>query len=66
MSAKKLKTPRKFKNQKSLFKWQKQNIKHIKRIDNNGHISDLVQVFLHSEHGELNQVLKQAKTSNCK
>ena len=35
----------KIQNAKSLMKWQNQMIKHIKRMDNNCHITDLVQAF---------------------
>ena len=32
--------PRKIQNEKFLIKWQNQNPKHIKRMDNNCHISE--------------------------
>ena len=42
---------------KSLFKCQSQKIKHIKRMDNNGHIPDLIQAFSYAENGGPNLVL---------
>ena len=44
-------------NRKSRMKWQNQMIKHIKRMDNNYHIPDLVQAFLNVENDGLNLVL---------
>ena len=49
--------PMKFQNRKSLIKWQNHRIKHIKRMDNNCHIPDLVQAFSNLENGGLNLVL---------
>ena len=40
------------------FKWQNQKLKHIKRMDNNFHIPELVQAFSYVEHGRLNQVYR--------
>ena len=34
---------------KSLFKWQNQKLKHIKRMDNNCQVFDLVQAFAYLE-----------------
>ena len=42
---------------KSLIKWQNQMTKHIKRMHNNCHISDLVQAFSNAENGGMNLVL---------
>ena len=50
------KTPRKIQNGKYLIKWQNQTIKHIKRIENNCHIPDLVQAYSYEENGGLNLV----------
>ena len=51
------KTPRKFQNGKSLIKWQNQKIIHIKRMNNNCQIPNLVQAFSDVENGSLNLVL---------
>ena len=42
---------------KTLIKWHNQKLKHIKRIDNNCHIPDLVHAYSYVENGELNLVL---------
>jgi hypothetical protein len=42
---------------KSLIKWQNQMTKHIKRMDNDCHIPDLVQAFSNEENVGLNLVL---------
>ena len=47
----------KIENGKSLIKWQNQKHKHIKRIDNNCHIPDLVHAFSYVQNGGLNLVL---------
>ena len=39
-----------------------QMIKHIKRIENNCHIPDLVQAFSNVENGALNLVFRQRMT----
>ena len=49
--------PNKDQNGKSLIKWQNQNLKHVKRIDNNCHIPDLVQTFSYAENDGINLVL---------
>ena len=43
-----------FQNGKSLIKRQNQTTKHIKPMDINCNIPDLVQAFLNVENGELN------------
>ena len=42
---------------KSLITWQNQMTKHIKRLDNNCHIPELVQAFSNVENDGLNLVL---------
>ena len=42
---------------KVLIKWQNQMIKHIKQMDNNCNIPDLVQAFSNVENGGLNLLL---------
>ena len=42
---------------KSQIKWQNQKFKHIKRMNNNCHIPDLVQAVSYVENGGLNLVL---------
>ena len=44
-------------NKKSLIKWQNKTIKHIKRMDNNSQITDLVQAFSDVENDGLNLAL---------
>ena len=44
----------KIQNGKSLIKWENQELKHIKRMDNNCYIHDLVQAF---SYGGLSMVL---------
>ena len=39
-------TLRKIQNEKNLIKWQDQKLKLIKRIDNIGHIPDLVHIYV--------------------
>ena len=46
---------------KSLIKWQNQKLRHIKRMNNNCHIPELVQAFSCVENCGLNLVLKLAK-----
>ena len=41
----KILNPMKIQKGKSLIKWQNQTTKHIKRMDNNCHIPDLIQAF---------------------
>ena len=41
----KILNPRKIQNGKFLIKWQNQKPKHIKQMNNNCHIPDLVQAF---------------------
>ena len=50
-------TLRKNQNGKPLIKWQNQKLKPIKRMGNNCHIPDLVQIFSNVENGGLNMVL---------
>ena len=38
------------------MKWQNQKSSHIKRMDNNCHIPDLVQAYSYVENGGLNLV----------
>ena len=47
-------TARKIQRGKPLIKWQNQKFKHIKLMDNNCHIRDLVQAFSNSENGGFN------------
>ena len=53
----KYRTPRKIQNRKSLIKWQNQQLKGIKRMENNCHIQDLVHAFPCVEHCGLNPVV---------
>ena len=50
-------TPRKIQNGKSLIKRQNQKRKHIKLMDNNCYIPDLVYAFSYVENGGLSLVL---------
>ena len=50
---------------KSLIKWQNQKLRHIKQMDDNCHIPDLVQAFSYEENAGLNLVLELAKPLTC-
>ena len=47
----------KLKKGKFLIKCQNQKLKHIKRMDNNCHIPELIQTFPYVENDGLNLVL---------
>lgn len=47
------------------MKWNDQMLKHIYRVENNYHVTDMVQAFLYIENGGLNMVLQLAKTLIC-
>ena len=45
VNSQKYRTSRKIQKLKSLIKWKIQKLKHIKQMDNNCHIPDLLQAF---------------------
>ena len=59
-------TPRKIQKGKSQIKWQIQKFKLIKRMDNNCHISDLIQAFSYVKNGGFNLVPQLAKPLTCR
>ena len=58
-------TPRKIQKGKVSNQMAKSKAQIIKRMDNNCHIPDLVQVFSHEENSGLTLVLTLAKPLTC-